>query len=115
LPVRLIFRCQFCDRTPDAETQASLECHLQQPRFGEYLDGAPERWLVWQGRGIYGPERVSCPHHRGELTAFLREHYGTVGWHPWAMGPYPHPVRSEGIARMRGRTSATPGFGLPGG
>ena len=40
---------------PGAETQANLERQLLDLRHGEYVDVEPERWLVWHGRGIYGP------------------------------------------------------------
>jgi hypothetical protein len=33
--------------------------------------------------------RFACGEHRGELKAFLREHYGTLGKHPWAMKSQP--------------------------
>jgi hypothetical protein len=56
--------------------------------FGEYLDALPGRWLVWHGRGPLGPTRYACGEHRGEPVAYLREHYGTIAWHPWRMPPY---------------------------
>ena len=52
-------------------------------------DVEPERWLVWHGRGLYGRTMWACGEHRGELKALVRELYGTLGWHPWAMGPHP--------------------------
>ncbi|MEA2232726.1 MAG: hypothetical protein QOD83_2542 [Solirubrobacteraceae bacterium] len=27
--------------------------------------------------------RYACPDHRGDLVAYLREHYGALGPHPW--------------------------------
>jgi hypothetical protein len=39
MPVRVGFRCQFCDSAPDPE----------------YLDVPSARWLVWHGRGSLGP------------------------------------------------------------
>ena len=45
---------------------------------------------------MYGPQRYACGEHRGELKALVREHYGTLGWHPWAAG------------RTRGRGGAEP-------
>ncbi|MGI8846619.1 MAG: hypothetical protein ACR2HC_10715 [Thermoleophilaceae bacterium] len=37
--------------------------------------------------------------HRGELTAYLRYHYGTVAPNAWKMGPYPRPELRDGYAR----------------
>lgn len=115
MPVRVIFRCQFCDAVPDPDTQRGLERQLRELIFGEYLDVPPGRWLVWHGRGPFGPTRYACAEHRGELTAFLRHHYGTIGWHPWTMPPYPTTRRSrntERAARMGG-FSSMPKWGLP--
>lgn len=89
MPVAVVFSCEFCGSRPDRETQAQLERQLLDLRHGEYVDAEPDRWLVWHGRGIYGANRYACQHHRGELKALLREQYGTLGWHPWAMGPHP--------------------------
>jgi hypothetical protein len=104
----LIFRCHFCDAVPDPETQLSLEGQLREFVFGEYLDALPGRWLVWHGQGPLGPRMYACAEHRGELTAYLREHYGTVGWQVWKMPPYPTTLRTEyteraiRMARRRG-------------
>jgi hypothetical protein len=99
MPVRMIFRCQFCDAMPDPETHASLVRQLHELVFGEYLDALPGRWLVWHGQGPLGPRRYACPDHRGELTAYLRVHYGSVGWQPWKMPPYPSSLRSADTER----------------
>jgi hypothetical protein len=88
VPVKVIFRSEFCGAAGSGHAGA-LEGQLQELLFGQYLNALPERWLVWHGRGIYGPIRYASGNHRGELKAFLREHYGTLGWHPWAMGPHP--------------------------
>lgn len=109
MPVRLIFRCQFCAAVPDAETQRSLEGQLRELVCGEYLDALPGRWLVWHGRGPFGPIRYACPDHRGDLTAYLREHYGSIGWHPWKMPPYPRTRRSRDTEHALSRSIATPG------
>jgi hypothetical protein len=85
---RFIFRCQFCDSSPDPLTQLSLEKTVPEPEFGTYVDAMPGKWLVWHGRGPYGPARYACPEHRGDLVAYLREHYGTIGFHPWKRPPY---------------------------
>jgi len=113
MSVRLIFRCQFCNAQPDPLTQISLEGTIREIAWGQYLDAMPERWLVWHGRGLYGPPRYACPVHRGDLTAYLRAHYGTVGWHPWKRPPYPQTVQSsdtEKAAAVGGR-SAMPKWG----
>jgi hypothetical protein len=89
MPVHVVFRCEVCGARPDPETQAALEQQLQDVRFGEYVDAEPGHWLVWHGRGLYGAIRYACGEHRGELKADLREHYGTVGPHPWRKGPHP--------------------------
>ncbi|MBN1528849.1 MAG: hypothetical protein JW895_07290 [Thermoleophilaceae bacterium] len=89
MPVAVVFRCEFCPARPSPETQENLERQMLDLRHGEYVDAEPERWLVWHGRGIYGPARYACGDHRGELKALVRETYGTLGWHPWAMGPHP--------------------------
>jgi hypothetical protein len=86
---RYIFRCQFCDAQPDPLTQISLEKTVAEITFGTYVDAMPEKWLVWHGWGPYGPTRYACAEHRGELTAYLREHYGAIGPHPWKVPPYP--------------------------
>ena len=64
--VRLLFRCQYCDRQPDPLTQISLERTVREFAWGAYLDVLPEKWLVWHGRGLYGPTRYACPAHRGD-------------------------------------------------
>ena len=78
MPVRPVFRCQFCSERPDPETQAELECQQQDMFFGQYVDAGPKRWLVWHGHGPLGPKRYACGTHRGELTAYLRFHYASV-------------------------------------
>ena len=67
MPTRLVFRCQMCDEEPDGATYGSLSAQLQELRFGEYVDAAPGGWLVWHGRGPYGPTRYACREHRVEL------------------------------------------------
>ena len=108
MPVRLIFKCEFCDAVPDPETQSALEAQLQELLFGQYLDAEPGNWLVWHGNGLYGRTRYACGRHRGELKAHLREHYGTIGPHPWAMGP--HPVRFYRRGRLKARSRVGPGW-----
>ena len=114
MPVALVFRCEFCDRRPDHLTQMALEAGVRELVFGQYLDVGPERWLVWHGRGLYGPTRYACPDHRGDLTAHLRRHYGTIGPHPWKMGPYPSTARTTDTERAlrAGRPSPGPGWGF---
>ncbi len=107
MPVKVVFRCDFCGEQPGADTQKALEALLQELLFGIYLDCEPENWLVWTGNGIYGRAMYACGKHRGELKAHLREHYGTLGWHPWAMGP--HPVRFYRRGRVKARERLRPG------
>jgi hypothetical protein len=87
--MRFIFRCQFCDEQPDPLTQVSLETAMRENTWGAYQDALPGRWLVFHGRGLYGSARYACPGHRGDLVAYLRAHYGTVGFHVWKRPPYP--------------------------
>ena len=116
MPVRVIFRCEFCDAAPDPETQRTLERQIRELIFGEYLEVPPGRWLAWQGGGPLGPRRFACPQHRGELTAFLREHYGSLAPHPWKMPPYAVTRRSADTERAirHGGLSAMPKWGVPG-
>jgi hypothetical protein len=99
MPVRMVFRCEFCDARPDDATQRTLEGQLRQAAFGEYLDAPPGRWLVWSGRGPLGPIRYACAEHRGDLVAYLREHYGTVAPNPWKRPPYPITCRNADSER----------------
>ncbi len=114
MPSRVIFRCEFCNRQPDPLTQLDLEGTLREVVWGQYLDVGAERWLVWHGRGLYGRTRYACPDHWGNLTAYLREHYGTVGWHPWKTPPYPQSVRTADTERAtkQGALSAMPKWGF---
>ena len=112
--VAVVFRCELCGALPDPLTQASLEEQLLDLAHGEYIDAAPGRWLTWRGRGLYGPTRYACGEHRGELKALLREHYGTLGREPWAIGPHPWGGRrgSERARRLaRGGRSWPPRAG----
>ena len=99
MPVKAVFRCQFCRARPDPATQNALEEQMQDAFFGTYVDAGPARWLVWHGHGPLGPTRYACGDHRGELTAYLRVHYASVGYQVWAMGPYPRPRPAAGNAR----------------
>ncbi len=106
MPVTVVFTCEICGVRPDPDTQRSLEHQLLDLRHGEYVDAdtdpptPPAPWLTWHGRGIYGPQRYACGAHRGELKAAVREQYGTLGWHPWAVGPHPWAGR-RGTDRAR--------------
>jgi len=53
-----------------------------------------------------------APPWRG-LVAYLREHYGTVGWHPWKRPPYPTTLKSADTDRAvaQGARSAMPKWG----
>jgi hypothetical protein len=114
MAVRVIFRCEICERLPDRETQVALEHQLLDLRHGEYVDADPGNWLTWHGRGIYGPARYACGAHRGELKAIIRGEYGTLGWHPWARGPHPWAGRrgTEEARRLIRRLNST--LGAPG-
>jgi hypothetical protein len=113
MPIRVIFRCQFCDAEPDAETQRMLEHQLRELVFGQYLNAPPGRWLVWHGGGPLGPRRYACDAHRGELVAYLRTHYGNIAPNPWKMPPYPTTLRSSDTERALrlGGLSAMPKWG----
>ncbi len=89
MPVRFIFRCQFCDAQPDPLTQINLEKAMRENTWGAYQNALPENWLVFHGRGLYGSARYACAQHRGDLVAHLREHFGTIGSHVWKRPPYP--------------------------
>lgn len=88
MPVKVIFRCHFCDARPDEATQRSLEQQLQLLLHGTYIDADPGHWLVWHGRGLYGRNMYACAEHRETLKTYLRKHYGAA-WHVWAEGPHP--------------------------
>ena len=114
MPVRPVFRCEFCGTRADHETHHALLRQMLDLRFGEYVDADPGNWLTWSGRGIYGSTRYACGEHRGDLKADLRETYGTVGRHPWAMGPHPWAGRrgtdrARRLARSLGSTFGAPG------
>jgi hypothetical protein len=108
--MRFIFRCQFCADVPDPLTQMSLECAMREFVWGAYQDALPGKWLVWHGRGLYGPARYACKEHRADLVSYLRSHYGTIGFHPWKRPPYPSSLASDDtehawlIATRRGIT-----------
>jgi hypothetical protein len=114
MPVRVIFRCQFCAAVPGAATQRSLEGHMREWICGEYLDALPERWLVWHGHGPFGPMRYACPEHRGELTAYLREHYGAFGPQAWKRPPYATTRRDAYTDRAIRRAAGGSRGGWPG-
>lgn len=45
----------------------------------------------------------------GELTAYLREHYGTLGCQPWKMAPCPITRRSRDTERALRLSALSPG------
>jgi hypothetical protein len=109
----LIFRCETCGCTAEEAIRECLERELLDPRFGEYVDAQPGHWPIWRGRGLCDRAFFSCGEHRGEPKAFLREHYGTIVPHPWAM--HSQPGRREiDLARARrlARAAGTPKWGL---
>jgi hypothetical protein len=99
MPVHVVFRCDFCGAAPDGATQRALERSLRELGFGEYLEICPGRWLLWLGGGPLGRRRYACAEHRGELTADVRAHYGTIAAHPWKRPPYPTTLRSADTER----------------
>ena len=104
MPSKVLFRCRFCDASPDEETQRTLEGQLTLILFGTYVDADPGNWLTWHGRGIYGGTLYACDEHRATLKGYLRKHYGTIGPHPFAEGPHPAGwLRRETSAQMRRR------------
>jgi len=113
MSVRYIFRCQFCAAQPDPLTQLSLQATIRECTWGAYQNALPGRWLVWHGKGLYGPTRYACEEHRGDLVAYLREHYGTIGFHPWKRPPYPSSLASgdtDHAWRIATRRGITGGF-----
>lgn len=114
MPTRVIFRCEFCNAVPDPLTQLSLERQLRELAFGAYQEITPGRWLTWHGGGPLGPRRYACAEHRGDLTAYLREHYGTIAPHPWKRPPYPTTVRTADTEKAirHGGLSSLPKWGL---
>ena len=58
MPVSFIFRCQYCDAQPDPLTQMRLQGAMREFVWGAYQNALPGRWLIWHGRGLYGPPRV---------------------------------------------------------
>jgi hypothetical protein len=109
MPSRFVFRCDFCDVEPDEETHRNLTSQLAELRSGEFVNMPPGGWLVWHGKGIYGPTRYACGEHRVALRTFVREHYGTIGWHPHArvLGNLP-PEMVEQMAPERRERRTTP-------
>jgi hypothetical protein len=57
MPVRPVFRCEFCGARPDRGTHDALQRQMLDLRFGEYVDAGPGTWLTWHRRGIYGRTR----------------------------------------------------------
>lgn len=110
MPVSLRFRCQFCDAQPDPLTQLSLVAAMRQTTLGEYQDALPGRWLVFHARGLFGPPRYACAEHRRDLVAYLREHYGAVGFQVWRRPPYPSSLAHSDVERAwRAATSRQTG------
>ena len=89
MPIRLVFRCDYCDVRPDTDTQRTLEGQLLDRRFGEYLDAQPGNWLIFNAGGPLGGRRYACTVHRTNLTADLQAHYGAMCRLVRDEGPYP--------------------------
>ncbi len=114
MPVSVVFRCEICCARPDPDTQVALRRQLLDLRHGEYVDADSGRWLTWHGRGMYVRQLYACSEYRGKLKVLLREHYGTLGWHPWATGPHPWAARrgadrARRLARLLRSTFGAPG------
>ena len=62
-----------------------LDC---QPQLGSRTTDSDER-LIFHACGALGPMRYACEEDRGDLVAYLREHYGAVGPQVWRRPPYP--------------------------
>ena len=78
---------------------------MRENTWGAYQDALPGRWLVFHARGLYEAPRYACEEHRGDLVAYLREHYGTVGFHA-TRGAAPHrgnPLPRSGSSPMEAR------------
>ena len=103
MPVRPVFRCEFCGARPDHETHDALQRQMLDLRFGEYVDADPGNWLTWHGRGIYGRTRYACGEHRGDLKADLRETLRHRRAPPVGEGPAPvgRPPRHRPRAQAR--------------
>jgi hypothetical protein len=102
VPVRLIFRCRTCGSEPDQLTQISIRRQLLHFRFGQYVDAGPGGWLIWHGRGPYGPTLYACGDHRAQLRAYVIKHY----YGPHARSKETHPSLSPDdpeVARRRAR------------
>jgi hypothetical protein len=63
MTVRVIFRCEICERAPDRETPIALEHQLLDLRHGEYVDADPGNRLTWHGRGSKARPRYACGSH----------------------------------------------------
>ena len=55
--------------------------------------------------------RYACSDHRGELTAYLREHYGAMGPHAWRRPPYATSGRTADTDREWAQVAAKPAHG----
>src|SRR3954470_16249048 len=89
MSVRFVFRCQFCDAQPDSLTQMSLEKAMRENTWGAYQDALPGKWLVFHGRGLYGPPPYACPDHRSDLAPHPPPHCAGVVCQLWKPPPYP--------------------------
>lgn len=89
MTVRVLFRCEQCGVRPDVDTQRTLLGQLLDRSFAEYVDAQPGDWLIWTGGGAFGGKRYACAHHRDDLVADLRRHYGATHHAAvWTYGPY---------------------------
>ena len=89
VPIRLVFRCDYCGAQPDPDTHRALEGRLLDRRFGAYLDAQPGQLADLQRRRAPGRRRYACVAHRTDLTADLQAHYGAMCRLVHDEGPYP--------------------------
>ena len=104
MPVKIVFRCEVCGARPDPATRISLECMLLDLRHGEYVDAAAGGSPTWHGRPIYGPRVWPVASTAANSKAQLREHYGSLGWHPWARDRTPGRTALHGPGPAVSRT-----------
>ena len=89
MPIRLVFRCDYCDARPDPDTQRTLEGQLLDRQLRRVSGCAAGDWLIFNAGGPLGGRRYACIAHRTHLTADLDAHYGAMCPLVRDAGPYP--------------------------